>query len=757
MKKHLSIAGCILAFFISFRGAAQEKLNLNMEDVDAKTNWPKGWKMGSIGRNESLDSKLRTSYRLDEKVHHAGKYSLQIDWSDTPKEWTATSYVINKSFKGKKIVLKGFVKTEDAASVGLWMRLDGEGGGDNGFDNMMDRPIKGTTDWKEYAIELDYDGEVVSKIVVGGLIIGKGKMWMDDLSISIDGKDISVAPVYAKSAYPADADTAFSKGSGLGYIAAGADKITDLTNLGLIWGFMKYYHDGVKQGNYNMDAELFRVLRKVNAAANTGEANTIMERWVDGFSKQPECNNCLEKPNKEDIQLQPDYSTLFTEGNLPASLVAKLDYIKANRTKGEKQYYNAPAAGVGNPGFAHEKKYDDSPYPDAGTRLLALFRYWNMVQYYFPYRHLIGENWNNVLPESIPDFVNAKDELEYQRACLKLIARIHDTHANLWDGADALVKSAGAKLPPFQAKFIEGKLVVVDYYADTLNIKSLVKPGDIIEKIDGVPVQELLTKHLPLAAASNYATQLRDICSYRGWLLRSDKDKAELAISRGGIATNITVPRVTAQRNFYSFESDGRHTKSFEMLHDNIGYIYPGKLQDNDLDTIKETFENTKGIIIDLRCYPSSWMTFTYPEWFTPKPTPFVKFSIGSNTMPGLFTVHDGPRVGKQSKHNYKGKIVIIVNASTQSQAEYVTMALSTAPNATVIGSTTAGADGNVSEISLPGGLSTMFSGIGIQYPDGTETQRKGVKINKVVEPTIQGIKEGRDELMEAALKIIKS
>ncbi len=48
-----------------------------------------------------------------------------------------------------------------------------------------------------------------------------------------------------------------------------------------------------------------------------------------------------------------------------------------------------------------------------------------------------------------------------------------------------------------------------------------------------------------------------------------------------------------------------------------------------------------------------------------------------------------------------------------------------------------------------------MISGIGIYYPDGTETQRKGVKIDVVVNPTIKGIKAGRDELLEKAKEMI--
>ena len=69
----------------------------------------------------------------------------------------------------------------------------------------------------------------------------------------------------------------------------------------------------------------------------------------------------------------------------------------------------------------------------------------------------------------------------------------------------------------------------------------------------------------------------------------------------------------------------------------------------------------------------------------------------------------------------------------------------------------TAGADGNVSRISLPGNILTMISGLGVYYPDGTETQRKGVKIDIVIHPSIKGIKEGKDELLEKAIEIINT
>jgi hypothetical protein len=165
--------------------------------------------------------------------------------------------------------------------------------------------------------------------------------------------------------------------------------------------------------------------------------------------------------------------------------------------------------------------------------------------------------------------------------------------------------------------------------------------------------------------------------------------------------------------------------------------------------------QKTKGIIIDLRCYPSDFIVFSLGEYLMPNPVDFVKFSQTSFNNPGLFTYGSTLKVGKSNNDYYKGKVVIIVNDITQSQAEYTTMALRVAPKATVIGSTTAGADGNVSEIILPGGIRTMISGIGVYYPDGKETQRVGIVPDIEVKPTIKGILEGRDELVEKAIELI--
>ena len=388
---------------------------------------------------------------------------------------------------------------------------------------------------------------------------------------------------------------------------------------------------------------------------------------------------------------------------------------------------------------------------DAGYRLLSLYRYWNMIQYFYPYKNLIEENWNDVLSEFLPKFINATGELDYKLASLALIGRVHDTHANIWGNDMVLQKYKGVNYAPVEVKFIENKAVVTSL----LKIKSgktfLLQKGDIIESVNFKNVDKIIAEKLPYTPASNYPTQLRDIA--RG-LLRTNDSVLNLSVKRNGSTSPMRI-RCYSPNEVNIYESYYRKDTCFKLITPEIAYIYPGTIKNSYLPEIMKEVGKTKGLIIDLRCYPSEFIVFSLGEYLMPDPEKFVKFSHTSYNNPGLFTYNDGPEVGRNNSDFYHGKVVIIVNEVTQSQAEYTTMALRVAPGATVIGSTTAGADGNVSEIILPGGIRTMISGIGIYYPDGKETQRVGIIPDIEVKPTIKGILEGRDELLEKAIELI--
>jgi hypothetical protein len=123
---------------------------------------------------------------------------------------------------------------------------------------------------------------------------------------------------------------------------------------------------------------------------------------------------------KQNVKIQPDLSWIDKKA-LGPELSSTLLAIKIAK-RSDQNFYIALAEGVGNPVFKNEKPYCSMNYADVGIRLLTLFRYWNMVNYYFRYKNLITENWSAVLTQSIPAFVEAKDELSYKLAVLSEVS-----------------------------------------------------------------------------------------------------------------------------------------------------------------------------------------------------------------------------------------------------------------------------------------------------------------------------------------------
>ncbi|XZF16028.1 S41 family peptidase [Chitinophagaceae bacterium MMS25-I14] len=740
------LKGALCLLLLPFAACAQHSYNLDMEQLNA-SGMPDKWEVHFAGSTSNAGYEIS----LDSITKQHGRYALGIEKKVDGGQFGVCYTTIPAQFSGHRIKLSGYLKTKDVADgfAGIWLRVDGEGSV-LAFDNMQSRGLKGTNDWKQFEIELDYDEEQAKMIYAGALLAGKGKVWVDNLELTIDGKDAASAIGKKTETIKAKLDTALNKTSGISSVSYNGSKLQQLVNLGQVWGFLKYYHPAIADGTYNWDAELFRFLPDYNAAATDKEAYLLLEKWVDKLGKVPVCIDC--KSDSPDIKLKPDYGQIFAENNLPASLVAKLEFIRDNHSGSGRQYYIDKAEGVGNPVFRNELGYIYSVYPDAGIRLLALYRYWNMVQYFCPNRHLAGD-WNKVLPELIPVFADARDDKEYAFACLQMVGLLHDGHGQLMDKQGTLELLKGRYALPVMAAWIEEKMVVTDYYTTDSTIREKVKKGDVITAIDGVPVNTLIDKYRRYTPASNDVAQIHYMMGYYGFLNRGDNSRLQLDIVRKGEKMSVVSERIPF--NKVELPEAASH-KAYEMIPGNIGYIYPALLKDGDLDSIMAIMQSAKGIVIDMRCYPHVFMPFSFGNWLKPRASDFVRFSTLSFKKPGQFSYSEPQANGEHNAACYKGKLVIIVNEQTQSQAEYTTMALRTAPGAVVIGSTTAGADGNVSSVVLPGGFMSLISGIGIYYPDKTETQRTGVKIDEKIKPTIKGIAEGRDELLDRAVQIIR-
>jgi len=685
---------------------------------------------------------------IDSVVKHSGKnsgviYPTQI----VPNAFGCLAYTIPAGYEGKIIELRAYIKMENVndAPIGLMLRIDGASES-IAFDNMQSRGIKGTADWMQYSVRLPYP-EKAKFIHIGAILQGSGKLWIDDFEVLIDGKDISLLKKKEIEPSKAEKDTEFDKGSGIETKLLSDKKIDDLKTVGLIWGFLKYHHPNIAKGDFNWDYELFRILPKVVQSRKQNERDAILLSWVENLGDFK--TESKEITNKEKIKIYPDLNWI-TNSKFSPELEAMLLKVK-NAKRSDGNYYIGLDGNIGNPFFKNENSYSAMQYPDAGFRLLSLFRYWNVIQYYFPYRNLIKEDWTDVLSEFIPYYINASNEIEYKLAVLELIGRVNDTHANIWGSDNALRKYTGVNYVPVAVKFIEGKLVVTDYYNEVLGKESGLQKGDIIAKINNEPVSKIVNEKSKYAPASNIPTKLRILADQ---LLRSNDSTINITIKRDGTYKDQVLRTYSSTKiDFTKYWK--KNDTCFRFINPDIAYLNPGRIKNSYLPEIMKEVEKTKGLIIDFRSYPSEFVVFTLSEYLMPNSTEFVKFSNGSIQIPGMFTFTKTLSVGRKNDNYYKGKVVILVNETTQSSAEYHTMAFRTAPGAKVIGSTTAGADGNISRLVLPGGIFTAISGIGIYYPDGRETQRIGIVPDIVVNPTIKGIKENRDELLEKAIEVI--
>lgn len=448
MKQLLTFLAIIFLFHPS---VAQEKFNLDFEKKSNARDLPDGWfKWGN--------------YELcTDEIAHSGKFSGKVSSSEYGESFGSIAYMIPARYKGTNIVLEGYIKTKDVHNgfAGLLLRVDGSNGS-LAFDNMQQNGVKGTTDWEKYRILLSYP-EAAEKIYVAGILVGSGEAWFDDFKLTIDGQDVQLLGEWEEEVFPAELDTAYDNGSGITLPELSKEKISDLELLGKVWGFLKYHHQHIGSGLFNWDYELFRFLPSYLSSNRPKEKNQLLLNWIDSLGKLQRCKNCI-KANDEAF-LKPDHRWMEY---LEPKLRRKLQDVYDNRSS-DNQYYIRLVPSVGNPQFRHESAHASMNYPDAGFRLLSLYRYWNMIQYFFPYRHLIDKDWSTVLAEYISVFLNAEDELAYELAVLRLIGDIQDTHANIWQGADKVDEWKGQYYSPIHVQFIENKLAVTDYYNPKMN------------------------------------------------------------------------------------------------------------------------------------------------------------------------------------------------------------------------------------------------------------------------------------------------
>jgi len=548
-----------------------------------------------------------------------------------------------------------------------------------------------------------------------------------------------------------------------------------LTNYIKVWGFLKYYHPAIGSGQADPDSLFILYAGKVRQVKDDQAYRSVL------LDLQKSLGTTSGK-------IIPDTSRLFVKNDrtgwisgdklLPAALKQQMLWLRRQGyTDSIHRYMPANFFATDLPA---EKGYDTLQFPNVDYQLLALGRYWNAIEYLFSYKYMISQNWDAVLTRHVAAFSQPMTQVEFEQHLLRLNAAIEDTHG----GAVAIRQSGriyGPYFPPFVFRFAGHSIVITDYIDSASCIKQDILKGDVIVGIKGRTIAKALAEVDWYVSASN-APRKRSLLAaipimqpFRGHdsVLSIRVLRNRRVIDRQLILQKPVQKEFVNQINslYRQQTGNGTTTQNPFVLRSitkdiaqvdaaNLSILYNSSGDEHLTDSVmKDMVAHKKAIIIDLRCYATQAVFYNklLPA-LGRRLKQFAVLQAHYTRFPGLYHVKDlvdGVRKPTPASA-YPGKLILLVDDRTQSQSELITMILQASGPAIVVGSQTAGCDGDLINLPVPGGYNLSFSGRHVAYPDGTASQKLGVKRNVKIQYTTAGIAAGRDEILETALRLIR-
>lgn len=527
-----------------------------------------------------------------------------------------------------------------------------------------------------------------------------------------------------------------------------------------IWGLMKYQHPEVSKGTFDFDEAFVLQYQKLESIQNIEIWNETMLQWMNQFehSKTKYVSNEKFIQKKGLFTKNADFDWIENSGFSPA-LTQKLLQIKNNRNIG---HYYAKIIKINQMvSMANDQSYPNFDEKIASHRMLFLASFWNKMRYWNVNIYLTETNWSEVLNQMIPQF-QSDDWRTYQIAKDQLFAALNDSHANYEESF--LFKDSLQRKTVYGGKIVNDTLVITTLYNKKIAAKEGIEKGDYITKINGKTIDEFIkTEFSHRLSSSNEAYLKRILAPY--YLLSGNFETLQIEL----IKPNKTIQN--KQINLYpahkiSFDTLKKKqqtiTEHWKLLEVGIGYINLKYINKKELQKAFENLKDTHGIIIDLRNYPKYLQFYDVPKHILPKRTQFIKvlgpvlpsYAEYDIKAPMRFLLNPF-KVGRKNSNHYKGKIVLLVDASTGSNAEFIAMTIQSSLNCITMGSQTFGAVLNRNEVILTDNTTLDFTGMGAFYPDtDTEAQRNGLRIDLKIQPSTASYH--KDVLMEEAMDFLR-
>ena len=387
---------------------------------------------------------------------------------------------------------------------------------------------------------------------------------------------------------------------------------------------------------------------------------------------------------------------------------------------------------------------------DLRVRLADVIIAWNVLQHFFPYFDVVKVDWEKVLPETLADAMKDKTADDFSYTLKKMVAKLQDGHGAVYYKMD---KPEGRL--QFFVSWIENNVVV------TASTDPDFQKGDIIKTIDGKSGEEALLEIEKYVSGSPQLRRFRALNIFGQGALGSI---ADIDIIRNNETVNLKKERNASPGSLFFNKIAEFNGPSFRLLDKDIYYV-------NMRISVKEFYANinqlskAKGIIFDWRWNGDLSESTNYVSpieivsLIADSIVNSAKWNIPTIIYPDRkelkFAESQWPVSPKQP--HLKGKILFIDEPSVVSYGETCMGIVENSRLAETVGEATAGTNGNVNYISLPGGYRIMWTGMKVIKQDGSQHHLIGIQPTYPVKRTIKAAKEGRDEYLEKAIEVIKS
>ena len=385
---------------------------------------------------------------------------------------------------------------------------------------------------------------------------------------------------------------------------------------------------------------------------------------------------------------------------------------------------------------------------DRATRLAGVIVAWNALQHFYPYFDVIKVDWYAMLARSLSAAATDEGSLAFQRTLRRLVAALEDGHG--WVSIRETPRKA--HLPPLLWDLVEDKLVITRTAASKTAVP--IRIGDEVVSIDGRPASLVLAEEEALTSGAT--SERRRLLALQELLLGEKDSPMSLGIrAPGANPRTVALRRTIAVADF----DEPRPGKVAE-LRPGVFYLDLGRISDADFQAVLPRLATAAGIVFDFRGYPNHLaFDFAPLQHLIDKPVSGPQLAVPHIRYPDRWSVEFG-----QSDWTFtplaprlKARVAFVTDASAISRSELYLGVIEHHRLAHIVGQPTAGTNGNVNFVTIPGGITINFTGMRVLKPDGSRHHGVGIQPTVSVRRTLKGVIEQRDELLERALAIVSA